>query len=251
MIRNPAVAGMFYPEDPVALRNFIEKSLAKVPCDDSRKLRALIVPHAGYAYSGCVAASAYALLGKRSFRRAVLLGPSHKVCLDGIATDGNDFWKTPLGSIAVRGSDFPESSQAHFSEHCLEVQVPFLQVVVPDCAILPLLVGVCDPVDAISQIEPLLDDDTILIISSDLSHYHDYETANNLDASTNNAILGLDIEKMFSDGEACGKQSIMLLLELAKSHGWYSELVQYSNSGDTAGSKSSVVGYASFAFYSG
>ena len=255
-IRKPAVAGSFYPDEPDELRSLIEKFLdeAKV-IKHHGSLRALIVPHAGYIYSGPVAAFAYKLLEKENFSKIILLGPSHYAAFIGAAQSGMDGWQTPLGiatcaSLELDSEMFPTLLQVHGPEHSLEVQIPFLQVVMKnDFTIYPLLIGDAN-LDSIAQsLLPVLDEKTLIIASSDLSHYNPYEKAVKLDSLCNKVIPALDIETMEESGDACGKAPILVLMHIAKKKGWSGFLLDYRNSGDTAGSKDQVVGYGAYAFY--
>lgn len=244
-IRQPAVAGQFYPASAGELSQTLREFFANVPKNsDERILKAVIVPHAGYIYSGQVAAFAYARV--RNFKKVILLGPSHYVYLDGIAADTHAVWQTPLGQVKVLENDFEKSAEAHEQEHCLEVQVPFLQTVLSDFSILPLVAGQIEPAAASARLQPLLDEETLLVISSDLSHYHSYEEAVRLDRQTIKAIESLNPDDM---NEACGEMPIRIVLEMAKAQGWKPEVLMYKNSGDVTGDKTKVVGYVSVAFY--
>lgn len=259
-IRKPAVAGAFYPGDPEELGKMIKDFLAaakdiKIP----GKLKALIVPHAGYIYSGPTAAFGYKLLSNYAdqFSKIILIGPSHFAGFFGAAESGASEWQTPLG-IVKAGSLKKEVKdigminlipEAHASEHCLEVQLPFLQTVLKDFTIYPLLTGDIRPAALADEIEKALDKETMIIISSDLSHYFPYDKAVKLDSVCNKAIPELDIETMKSRGDACGKTGILVLMHLALKKKWKGKLLDYRNSGDTAGQKDQVVGYGAYAFY--
>jgi len=258
-IRKPAVAGAFYPDDPDELRSMISGFLdaakvKKIP----GTLRALIVPHAGYIYSGPVAAYAYRLVAEKSYRKVVLLGPSHYAGFFGCAESGSAGWQTPLGIVSVGSirSKFKDLSllhtlpQAHGPEHSLEVQVPFLQSVLKGgFTICPVLTGDIRGSAFSDELVRALDGDTLLVISSDLSHYLPYDKAIEKDNLTINAIKTLDLETMDTKGDACGKTAILVLLHIARKKGWKCRLLDARNSGDTAGTKDQVVGYAAFAFY--
>ncbi|MCH8889788.1 MAG: AmmeMemoRadiSam system protein B, partial [Myxococcales bacterium] len=204
--RAPAVAGFFYPEDSAELESAVASYLAAVPAPPSSAPapKALIVPHAGYVYSGPVAASGYARIAgqRRAIRRVVLLGPSHRVSLRGLAASGADAFLTPLGAVPLDREaidqilDFPQMrifDAAHRDEHSLEVQLPFLQVLLEDFSLVPLSVGDAEPEEVGEVIERLWGGpETLFVVSSDLSHYYDYETARRLDAATTRAIEALD-----------------------------------------------------------
>lgn len=260
----PAVAGMFYPSDPGELRRMVEGMLAREagggePTDEPVP-RALIVPHAGLVYSGPVAAAAYRLLAPAAdrIRRVVLLGPSHRVPFRGLAVPEADAVSTPLGLVevdaglksrALQLGLVGEADFAHTHEHCLEVQLPFLQTLLPQFTVLPVVVGEATDRSVLALLEslPLEEPDTLLLVSSDLSHYHEYATARRLDADTVDEILRLAPESL--DGErACGYKAIRGLLLWARGHGMSARLVDLRNSGDTAGGRDQVVGYASVAF---
>lgn len=263
----PAVAGTFYPADPGELASLVESLLRDAdvadPAPDAADEpvpRALIVPHAGLVYSGPVAARAYRLLrpAAKRLRRVVLLGPSHRVPLRGLAVPRAGALATPLGTVpvdpdlkarALRLGIVGEEDLAHAWEHCLEVQLPFLQSVLEDFTVLPVVVGESTDRAVLELLEslPLEEPDTLLLVSSDLSHFHDYASARRLDADTVDEILRLAPDEL--DGyRACGYKGIRGLLLWARGHGMAARLVDLRNSGDTAGDRSQVVGYASIAF---
>jgi AmmeMemoRadiSam system protein B len=252
-IRRPAVAGLFYPIDALDLRSDVEKMLAGAsPIDTDVRPRILIVPHAGYVYSGPVAATGYRLLaGLDGLRRVVMLGPSHYVPFSGLTLPGVDLMQTPLGVVALDSEGVAEllddplvenSPEAHQREHSLEVQLPFLQVVAPGVAVVPMLTGALEPEAASVVIEPLLDDRTMLLISSDLSHYHDATTARRLDAETVAAIKRLDPAGLGREA-ACGRTGIQIALHIAARRAYRVEVLDLRNSADTAGPADRVVGY--------
>lgn len=255
--RPPAVAGMFYPGNPVVLAQDVEAMLADAPALPLQP-KALIAPHAGYVYSGPVAAHAYALLKPYAalIRHVVLLGPTHRVAVRGLALPGTDYFATPLGSIAIdqaaiqRIAHLPQvgiSREAHALEHSLEVQLPFLQSVLPDFKLLPLAVGMATPEEVAEVLELLWgSEDTLIVISSDLSHYLPYAVANNVDGATADAILHL--QQPVSHEQACGGTPVNGLLLVAQRRHLTPHLLDLRNSGDTAGDKSRVVGYGAFAF---
>lgn len=261
-IRPPAVADMFYPADDKKLKKMILEYLDEAPFTQIEgKLKAIIAPHAGYVYSGPVAAYAYKLLEKldQSVQwKILLLGPSHRVFLNGAAVTAFKKWNTPFGNVEVRDIrdeigdnelivDLPGADR---EEHSLEVQVPFLQMVLKNFVIYPLMLGDLNTkVLAEYLTEFCKRDDVIVVASSDLSHYLEYSEAKGIDLETCKSIEKIDIEGMQDRGDACGKMGILTLLHLARELNWKCKLLDYRNSGDTAGTKDQVVGYGSFAFF--
>ncbi|MCW5554353.1 MAG: AmmeMemoRadiSam system protein B [Verrucomicrobiae bacterium] len=258
--RPAAVAGWFYPNDPTELRRTIEGFLRYVKPASTSTPKAVIAPHAGYVYSGPVAASAYArfIPARNVIKRVVLLGPSHCVAFRGLAASSAEAWTTPLGTVRV---DTPAVHQvtmlppvsirdeAHDREHSLEVHLPFLQVVLGEFKIVPLVVGKAEDEEVFQVIETLWGGDTTrFVISSDLSHYHDYVTARTLDAATARAIERLRPEEIGRE-QACGRVPLRGLLRAAKAHGLRVETIDLRNSGDTAGPRAEVVGYGAWAFH--
>jgi MEMO1 family protein len=248
-IRKPAVAGAFYPAGKEKLSEMIQGFLSKVPKQSvPGELKAIIVPHAGYEYSGQVAACGYSLLKGAAPKKILILGPSHYAYFFGAVGDTNEAWETPLGRVKVTSSGLQKFEQAHLQEHSIEVQVPFLQTVLKDFEIMPVAVGDDESDEIADQIKPFLKDH-FLIVSSDLSHYHSYADASKLDKITCDAIASIDSKKLKADGEACGMRAIKAVLKLSKEFGWKCKLLCYQNSGDVTGDKTKVVGYASMAFY--
>lgn len=251
-LRPPAVAGAFYPANPVPLRSQVQRYLKQAK-NFHIAPRCLIAPHAGYIYSGPVAGVAYAQLGMLPQRHwnVILLGPSHHQRFTGVGFADYAAWLTPLGEIKTLPPPvspiFSDQTEAHDPEHCLEVQLPFLQTVLPDFQILPLLTGDVNPEKLAAEIAQLLDDQTLLIISSDLSHYLPYQQANIVDAVANAIIPAADL-KNADHLDACGDTAIITALHLVKKFGWRGHLLDYKNSGDTAGDKHAVVGYGAYAF---
>jgi len=221
--------------------------------------KAVIAPHAGYVYSGPIAASAYSRFSpaRNVIKRVVLLGPSHVVAFRGLATTSAEYWSTPLGLVpmdaeAVRQIiTLPQVcilDEAHGREHALEVHLPFLQIVLDEFKIVPLVVGDAEDADVTQVIEKLWGgSETRFVISSDLSHYHDYATARELDSATAQAIEQLKPQDIGRE-KACGRLPICGLLHAARRHGMQVETVDLRNSGDTAGPRSEVVGYGAWAF---
>jgi AmmeMemoRadiSam system protein A len=280
-VREPAVAGLFYPKDADAISKMIGAMLAeaKPPAVEGR-LRALVCPHAGYRYSGPVAAFGFKLLQGHEYPAVILLAPSHYFPLSGASVSGADVFRTPLGDVPIsekartlerlppfivephaaihRPDWWPESSRSvppegtdtpDTWEHSDEVEVPFLQTVLKNFKLLPVIVGPTDPAAAAKALLSVLDDQTLIVASSDLSHYHPYDEAKQMDAQTIKAICDLDAAAIKQDG-ACGIYPVSVLVHVARAKGWKTKLLDARNSGDTTGDKSrGVVGYASIAFY--
>jgi len=264
-VRPPAVAGMFYPGDPYSLARDVEKYLhnaylhdAVPPAPTFTTPKAIIVPHAGYIYSGPTAASAYALLQPRAteITRVVLLGPCHRIAIRGLAVPHARSFATPLGEVMLDQEAIAAARQlpqvihhdgAHAQEHSLEVHLPFLQQVLHNFKLVPFAVGYATP-DEVAEVLELLwgGPETLIVISSDLSHYHAYLDAQRRDRHTAEEILHLHL--LLDDDQACGATPINGLIELAQRHGLKPQLLDLRNSGDTAGDKYRVVGYGSFAF---
>ena len=255
-IREPAVAGTFYPEHPGALSSAVRSLLRKREVEAETAPRALIVPHAGYVYSGPVAAAAYAsiLPHRRSYRRVVLIGPAHRVAFDGLAVSAAEAFRTPLGDVpldreAIRGIGHPavrRLDEPHRPEHSLEVQLPFLQQVLGSFSLIPLVVGSARPETVADVIGPLWDEpESLLVVSSDLSHYLPYEEARRRDERTGQAIEAMDIDRIRPD-DACGSTAICGLLIAARQRGLRTVLIDLRNSGDTSGGRDGVVGYGAW-----
>ncbi len=263
-IRPPAVAGFFYPDDPGALSDTVDTLVRTVKnrAVPDEPPFAIVVPHAGYAYSAPIAAEAYALLPRfrRQITRVLLLGPAHRVGFRGLAAPSSAAFGTPLGDVAVDRHAIAALSQlpqvvirddAHAQEHSLEVQLPFLQRALGRFTLIPLVVGMASPEEVAEVISVMTaEPGTLVVISSDLSHYLDYDTAGQLDRQTVDAIMKLDESAILDEG-ACGRLPIKGLLQVARTTGLTPELLDLRNSGDTAGSKDRVVGYASLAFRNG
>lgn len=263
-VRPAAVAGMFYPGSSAALAESVRACLADAatrPLPAGTLPKAVIVPHAGYVYSGPIAGAAYARLaaGRRTIRRVVLLGPTHRVPVRGLALPTARAFATPLGVVEVDRKaallaltlpQVQESDAAHALEHSLEVQLPFLQAVLDEFRIVPFAVGDATADEVADVIDRLWGGpETLIVISSDLSHYHRYAEARAIDRGTADAILALGPE--IDHEQACGATPVNGLLLCARRRGLAAELLDLRNSGDTAGDKSRVVGYASFAFAQG
>jgi hypothetical protein len=258
--RPAAVAGMFYPADAATLARTVAAHLAQVPPPAGEvQPKMLLVPHAGFIYSGPVAAHAYALLSRwrDRIRRVVLLGPGHRVAVRGLAAPQATRFETPLGPVPVDTAalallaDLPQvgaSDAAHAQEHSLEVQLPFLQAVLaPGFTVVPLVVGHASDADVAQVLERLWGgDETLILISSDLSHYKPYADAQAVDRATIDHVLALDAG--FGHNQACGATPLRGALQQARRHGLGARLLDLRNSGDTAGDRARVVGYASVAF---
>lgn len=259
--REPAVAGTFYPSNPRELRGTIGQLLAGAGAGAtaSKPPKALIVPHAGYVYSGPIAASAYKALAPRAheIRRVVLLGPSHFVPFRGIALPASGPFRTPLGDVeldeeacaAIDGRHgVIRLAEAHAREHSLEVQLPFLQVALRSFRLVPLAVGFATDDDVAAVIDALWGGpETLVVVSSDLSHHLSYEAAALVDGETARAIERLDEAPLDGD-HACGSHPIRGLLRVARERGLRVAPLDRRNSGDTAGDRRRVVGYGAWAF---
>jgi MEMO1 family protein len=260
-VRSPAVAGLFYPEDADPLRLLIEQLLADVHVELNLPSppKALIVPHAGYPYSGPVAAAAYSLIEplRERIKRVVLIGPCHRVYLRGIAVPQVQSFATPLGEIPIdqdgrdkllRRGDVLASDTPHEFEHCLEVQLPFLQTVLDSFTLLPLVVGSTTS----SHVAAVLSDvwggpETLILTSSDLSHYLPYDSAREIDAATAAAIVNQHAD--ITQHQACGAAGINGLLSITRQLGLEVTEIARQNSGDTSGDTRRVVGYGAFAIH--
>lgn len=258
-VRPAAVAGAFYPGDADGLRRTLASLMERVPASDAPVPKAIIAPHAGYIYSGLTAAIAYARLAPAGhvIKRVVLLGPCHRVGVDGIAACSAAAFATPLGDIAVdqaaigRLLELPfvkVFDDTHEAEHSLEVHLPFLQTVLDDFQLVPLVVGQARPEQVAAVLEMLWGGpETVIVVSSDLSHYHDYTSARGLDDLTRQMIENLDYRKL-SGHHACGRFPVSGLLEVARRRAMTVSTLDMRNSGDTAGAKERVVGYGAWAF---
>jgi AmmeMemoRadiSam system protein A len=277
-VREPAVAGLFYPKDPTELGRMIDACLAAAKVEPlPGELKALICPHAGYPYSGPVAAYAYKLLVGRSYDTVVVMGPSHYADLHAASVTDAAVYRTPLGDVPIsakakklaalrpfaleppcfvqRPDWWSQSSRAAPAvdtadtwEHSVEVEVPFLQRTLKTFQLVSVVCGEFDEPRAARALEQILDDRTLIVASSDLSHYYSYAQARELDARTVAAICRLDPDAV-GDEDACGHTPIRTLLYVARQQGWKARLLDCRNSGDTTGEKARVVGYAAIAFY--
>ena len=258
-IRPAAVAGMFYPDIPNVLRKAISGYLDAAGPPALARVRAVIAPHAGYVYSGPVAAFAYQALLNRTTppKRIYVMGPSHRVWFTGVALADYAAFDTPLGThpldgakihaLIDSGAPFAAHNVAHAQEHSLEVQFPFLRVTFPDVPVVPLLFGDVDPLDVGQKLDAILESDDVIVVSSDLSHFHDNRTAHTLDHQFLDAVLSGD-RRGAARGEACGQAPALALMLLAQRHGWQPHLLDYRTSGDVTGDTQRVVGYASVGY---
>jgi hypothetical protein len=250
---------MFYPADARELRREVLAFLDGATLDPAVVPKAIVVPHAGYVYSGPIAASAYVQLAVRAdeISRIVLFGPSHRVPFTGLAYSSAENFLTPLGAVPVDRAafetlhDLPQVRQYETpfeGEHCLEVQLPFLQLSLEDFRIVPFLVGEAGTEEVAQVMERLWGgEETLIVISSDLSHYLDYDSAQAIDAETSQAIEALRPEAI-THSQACGRIPLNGLLREAKRHGLEARTLDLRNSGDTAGPRNQVVGYGAYAF---
>jgi MEMO1 family protein len=262
MIREPAVAGAFYPGNPDELGRAVAGYLDDADTADTGDAapKVIIVPHAGYIYSGATAGRAFARLkpAADTIRRVVLLGPCHRVGVNGLALSSAESFATPLGTIpidreaAARISEMPQVQvfdATHAQEHSLEVQLPFLQTVLDDFNLLPLVVGDASPDEVAEVLDTLWGgEETVIVISTDLSHFLDYDAARHIDEATCQAIEALDGDAI-GDDQACGRYPLKGLLALARRKGMRIKTLGLCNSGDTAGDKTRVVGYGAWELF--
>jgi MEMO1 family protein len=278
-VREPVVAGLFYPAAATTLSTTLDRLLKAASDHQVKRLKALVCPHAGYEFSGPCAAIAYKTLAGRDVQTVIVMGPSHYAWFHAACIPNADAYRTPLGLVPISpkakalasvtpfalepkclvqrpawsqqaskpapapGEDTPETW-----EHSVEVQVPFLQKVLKNFNLLPVVVGEANPEQIAKVLAATLDDKTVVVASSDLSHYHPYGAAKELDSACVKAICDVDIDQMKTQ-EACGKVPILALLHLARLKGWKAQLLDYRNSGDATGEKDRVVGYTAVAFY--
>lgn len=263
-VRRAVWAGKFYPAEGGELLRTIDQLTHQAQQLTPRlpsqlKLKALILPHAGYIYSGLTAAHAGHALKHADVRKVILLGPDHHVGFENGAISAAAWWETPLGKVALhpdgrrlRQGDkrFRHVAESDKSEHSLEVLLPFLQVYLTDFKIVPIVIGPCDHRGMAAAIEPVIDAKTLIVVSADLSHFLPYDRATKRDKETIRYILDLNEAPLLADeNRSCGKYPIGVLLSIARKHQWKPVLLNYTNSGDTAGDRRRVVGYAAIAFY--
>lgn len=259
-IRPPAVAGTFYTDRPEKLAAAVESLLSQAQDAGLGPVRALIAPHAGYRYSGPIAASAFRqLAAARDGERPTvyLLGPAHYIYVDSVALSPAGAFETPLGlvmqnqaaidALLAHGSAYQLDSLAHQPEHCLEVELPFLQVALRNFDLVAMLCGQPAVEQVAADLAGRLRPNDLVVVSSDLSHFYPYAAAQALDRAFLQAVLAGDMVRA-AQGEACGLQPILILMRLAQINGWTPHLLDYRNSGDTGGDKRRVVGYAAVAY---
>jgi len=257
-VRPPAVAGLFYPAERQLLAASVERFLEGVEAARDMRARAVIAPHAGYVYSGAIAAHAYAAIApwRGVARRVVVAGPAHRVSVAGIAVPSVHAFATPLGRVPLdraalerlRGLPGVEvSDRAHAQEHCIEVQLPFLQMLLGDFELVPMVVGDASPAEVAAALEAVWEEPhTLVVVSSDLSHYLPWSAARTRDAQTAGTIARM--EATLDPADACGAAPINGLLRLARQRGLAARVLDVRNSGDTAGDRDRVVGYGAFEF---
>ncbi len=259
-VREPVVAGSWYPGKKDDLSKLIDGFLKNAKKEDLGRIKALIAPHAGYAYSGQVAAYSYAQVAGNKYADVYVLAPTHHVAFRGASILDKTHYRTPLGDVPVSRTAAKLSSESKLikpvpeadeKEHSLEIELPFLQRTLKDYEIIPMVVGQLsgeDVEEIASAIQKHLGDDSLIVASTDLSHYYQYDTAVSMDAECIEAVLDLDLKKA-SACEMCGVYPVMILMTIAKKLGWETKLLKYSNSGDVTGDTAGVVGYAAIAFY--
>ena len=259
-IINPVVAGAFYPSPPQVLQEMLQKFLAQAQQHNNLPVpKAIIAPHAGYIYSGPIAASAYACLqnAKDKIKNVIILAPAHRYPVLGVAATAADSYATPLGKIKINQATISAALELPFvntveaaykTEHAIEVHLPFLQTLLTDFSIVPFIVGDASIEQITTLLETLWDgEETLIVISSDLSHYHEYEIAKQIDVQAAAAIVALNPRAL--DAEmACGHVAIRGLLAAAKKKNLTATQIDLRNSGDTAGPRDQVVGYGAFHF---
>lgn len=259
-VRAASAAGLYYPRDAAGLRSAVQLLLGPEPAVTPRLPKALVVPHAGYAYSGAVAAAGFRRLvhaDAAGIRHVVVLGPSHRVKMRGLALPSCEYFETPLGQVRVdsparlrlRGLGLAGvADDAHALEHSIEVQLPFLQCVLGEFDLLPIAVGMAPSEQVARALEAAWGGaDTLIVVSTDLSHHHTHAEAQALDQQTAQRIL--ERRSDLSESQACGADGLNGLLEVARHRGLQVELLDRRTSGDTAGDEQRVVGYGSFALY--
>lgn len=254
--REPAVSGLFYPAES----NVLERQVVRLLDGARARIEppapaALVVPHAGYVYSGSIAATGWASVAElEGIERVVIIGPAHRVHVAKLASPGVEIMRTPIGDLevdvsAIRALPHVESfPAAHQHEHCIEVQLPFVKRLFPTARVVPLLVGGASAEEVEEVIECLWEDGTLIAISSDLSHHRPYEEAKHIDDKTVQRITSLSTQPLHG-WQACGAQAINGLVRFARRHDLAARALDVRNSADTAGGRERVVGYAAIGFY--
>lgn len=260
-VKEPVIAGTWYPQNPNELTDLLQSFLRTAPDTPVEGLRALISPHAGYMFSGQVAAYGYRCLKNEAskFNQVILMAPSHRTPLNGVSIGNFTHFRTPLGKVPVSKKAAALASECRVvspvetpfeEEHALEIQLPFLQTVLEDFTLIPLICGRMDG-DQIHSLSAALsehlDENTLLVVSTDLSHFHPYDTAASRDGDAIDSILSLDFNKA-SEQEMCGVFPVLTSLLMARDKGWKPKLLKYATSAEITGDKTSVVGYASIVF---
>lgn len=259
-VRRPAVAGQFYPGNSDTLRQDIQKYIDEATLPESLgTVRAIVAPHAGYVYSGPTAGYSFQALTTLPQKEwtVFLLGPAHRAYFSGVALGSYSAFRTPLGDVPIavdrvaemlaRSLLYTRAPEAHAPEHCLEVEIPFLQVTLPNFRLVPMLFGAVNPREVAAELTDHVGEGDLIVVSSDLSHFYPYDRARQLDHALLEAVITGD-ETQVLKGEACGSAPIVTLMGIARRKGWEPHLLDYRNSGDTAGDKLRVVGYGSVVY---
>ena len=259
-IRESVIAGSWYPGDKGELSDMLDGFLSNVEKQNLGRIRVVVAPHAGYIYSGQVAAYAYKQIQEADYKKLLILAPTHHVGFHGASIVDKTHFRTPLGDVKIADETFKLSKESNLvhtvsladeKEHSLEIQLPFLQRVLDNFEIIPLIVGNVNEEDVGELADLLLkhvDEDTLVVASTDLSHFYPYDIAAGMDHECIEAIVSLETEKA-ADCEMCGRNPVLIAMTMAKKQGWKTRLLKYMNSGDVTGDHSGVVGYASIVFY--
>lgn len=264
-VRKANYAGSFYPLTQGELSADVDRYIDEVQLSDvSLNPKVLVCPHAGYIYSGPVVGYSYKVIQNlvrrgKAPRTVFLLGPSHQMAVEGLCVSDVDYWSTPLGTVPVstitknlieKETVCSVNRVAHSREHSLEVQIPFLQRAFGSIQfeIVPIIMNEVDAQTA-SEVLTRYQENSLIVVSTDLSHYHSCESAKEIDKNTIDSVLALDAERLCLGGDACGLEALRIAITMAKSNNWKTRLLKYLSSGDTAGSRDAVVGYASLCFY--
>lgn len=254
-VKESNLAGTWYSASKLDLNKAVESYLKNADKKVDKKINGLIVPHAGYEYSGQVAAYGFKQLNN-DYKTVILMAPSHHVRFDGAAVLNVSYFKTPLGKVKVskkvekllKEDSIYEMPEVYAEEHSLEIQLPFLQKTLSNFELVPLITGDVNPSELAKTLEKYIDDKTLIIASSDLSHYHSYNEAVRLDNECVKNIEEINVEKV-GNCEMCGVMPVLVLMNIAKNLNWKSQIIKYENSGDVTGDKSKVVGYSSIVFF--